>query len=307
MNASLPPASTSGVTSLDAMDALGLVRLRPLMARTEGSRDVVVGLVDGPVATELEGLASDRIRSLSGAPAAECRVPSSAACVHGTFVAAILSSMRTTPAPAICPGCTLLVRPVLREAPSPTEAPSTTPEELAAALTECVAQGARIVNLSLGVLRSSARGDRALEEALDSAARRGALVVAAAGNQGMVGSSALTRHPWVIPVAACDSRGALLPLSNFGPSIGRRGLVAPGSGVTSLLPGNTTWRGGGTSVAAPFVTGALALLWSLFPRAAAHELKQAILQVHEGRRPGIVPPRLDAERALAFIQRARTR
>ena len=31
--------------------------------------------------------------------------------------------------------------------------------------------------------------------------KRGAIVVAAAGNQGgMLGSSAVTRHPWVIPV-----------------------------------------------------------------------------------------------------------
>jgi subtilisin family serine protease len=194
---------------------------------------------------------------------------------------------------------------VLREGTSAAEAPATTPEELAAALSECVEHGARIVNVSLGVLNSSARGDRALKVALDHAARRGCLIVAAAGNQGTVGSSALTSHPWVIPVVACDPRGAVLPLSNLGPSIGRRGLAAPGSGVTSLLPGNTTLRGGGTSVAAPFVTGALALLWSLFPHAAGHELKHAILQVHMGRPPGIVPPRLDAERAFASFQRAR--
>ena len=40
---------------------------------------------------------------------------------------------------------------------------------------------------------------------MNHAAHRGVITVAAAGNQGTVGSSAITRHPWVIPVAACDT------------------------------------------------------------------------------------------------------
>ena len=41
---------------------------------------------------------------------------SSAACVHGTFVAGILSAKRGSAAPAVCPDCTLLVNPVFSEA-----------------------------------------------------------------------------------------------------------------------------------------------------------------------------------------------
>ena len=50
-------------------------------------------------------------------------------------------------------------------------------------------------------------------------------MVAAAGNQGTLGSSAITRHPWVIPVVACDLRGRPMNESNLGSSIGRRGLT----------------------------------------------------------------------------------
>ena len=99
--------------------------------------------------------------------------------------------------------------------------------------------------------------------------RRGAIVVAAAGNQGALGGFAITRHPWVIPVTACDNRGMPISESNLGGSIGRRGLAAPGDAVTSLSAAGQVLTFGGTSVAAPFVTGAIALLWSEFRGASA--------------------------------------
>jgi subtilisin family serine protease len=109
----------------------------------------------------------------------------------------------------------------------------------------------------------------------------------------------------VIPVAACDLAGAPLGLSNLSASIGRRGLAAPGQDVTSLRPDGDPDVGSGTSIAAPFVTGAIALLWSERPDAPAAAIKQAILRPHAKRRPGLVPPLLDAwgaYEALSNIQ-----
>ncbi len=85
--------------------------------------------------------------------------------------------------------------------------PSATPKELAAAIIECIDAGARVINMSLALAQPSTKGEQALEEALNQAVRRGVIVVAAAGNQGTLGSSAITRHPWVIPVVACDLQG----------------------------------------------------------------------------------------------------
>ena len=110
--------------------------------------------------------------------------------------------------------------------------------------------------------------------------KRGVIVVAAAGNQGTLGSSAITRHPWVIPVVACDLRGRPTNESNLGSSIGRRGLGAPGDGITSLGAEGQPVTFGGTSVAVPFVTGAIALLWSEFPAASAAQIKLAVTQAH---------------------------
>jgi len=277
------------------MDPLDLVQLTALMNRTSGRPDIVVGLLDGPVVMNHPDLEGGNIRQISGSLAGTCAQVNSAACAHGTFVAGILSAKRGSAAPAICPGCTLLVRPIFSETiPRGEPLPSTTPEELATAIIECIAAGARVINLSSAFAHPSSKSERALEEALDHAARRGVLVVAAAGNQGTLGSSAITRHPWVIPVAACDRRGGPLDQSNLGHSIGRRGLRAPGDAIASLGIDSQPLTSGGTSVAAPFVTGAIALLWSEFPSTTAPEMRVAITQIHAPRRATVVPPLLDA-------------
>ena len=133
-----------------------------------------------------------------------------------------------------------------------------------------------------------------MQAALDYAARRAVIVVAAAGNQSMVGSSVITRHPWVVPVAGCDLQGQPQSLSNLGSSIGKRGLLGPAEGITSLGAEGKPVSLGGTSVAAPFVTGAFALLWSQFPVASAAELLLAVRGTRRPSRVGIVPPLLDA-------------
>ena len=185
--------------------------------------------------------------------------------------------------------------------------PSATPQELAAAISECVAAGARVINLSLALAQPSTQGEQTLEEALNHAVRRGVIVAAAAGNQGTLGSSAITRHAWVIPVVACDLRGRPMNQSNLGSSIGRRGLSAPGDAITSLGPESQPLTLGGTSVAVPFVTGAIALLWSEFPAATAAQIKLAITQASTPRRASVVPPLLDAAGAYQILLTANVR
>ena len=278
------------------------------MERTPGNPDINIGLIDGAVATGHPDLLQQRLREVSVSAGATCVQIGSAACLHGTFVAGILAARRGSPAPAICPGCTLLIRPVFAETGSGREqVPSATPQELAMAIIDCVDAGARIINLSLALDQPSAGGQKALDDAFEHAVRRGVIVVAAAGNQGAMGSSAITRHPWIIPVAGCCLRGWPMNELNLGGSIGRRGLSAPGEGVTSLGSQGQPHTIRGTSVAAPFVAGAIALLWSLFPAASAAQIKLAVTNAWTVRRAAVVPPLLNAEAAYQTLVQTNSR
>lgn len=277
------------------MNPLDVVRLRKLMDLTSGKPDILIGLIDGPVAMDLPTLMGENIRGIRAEFSGACTAANSLACAHGTFVAGILSAKRTSGAPSICPNCTLLVRPIFIEKMSENaQMPSANPQELATAIIDAVKAGARVINLSAALVYSSMRKEHALEEALDYAAFHHVILVVAAGNQGLVGSTVITRHPWVIAVTACDERGYPLRYSNLGHSIGRQGLIAPGDEIVSLGTDGNFLTLSGTSAAAPFVTGTIALLYSIFPDATAVEMKSALIQSNSIRRTSILPPLLNA-------------
>lgn len=291
-----------------SMTPLELVKLPSLMERTSGRGELKIGLIDGPIALDHPDLARGNISEVSRRMSSTCTQTSSSACLHGTFVAGILTARRGSVAPAICPGCTLLVHPIFTETEMTNgEMPSATPEELAQAILGSINAGAQVLNVSASLAQPSLKSERALEEALDYAAKREVLVVVAAGNQGTLGSTAITRHPWVIPVVAYDLQRKPMNHSNLGNSIGRRGLGAPGENVTSLGSTGQPLTLGGTSAAAPFVTGAIALLWSAFPAATAAQVKFAVTQAYAPRRTTVVPPLLNAWGSYQFLMTANTR
>ena len=153
------------------MSPLDLVKLTGLMHLARGRPEIGVGPIDGPVAMDHPDLAAENVRAIPGGASGGCARAGSAACLHGTFVAGILSAKRDSPAPAICPDCTLFVRSIFSETtPANGHMPSATPGELAAAVVDTVQAGARVINLSAAPAQPSSRGGRELEEALDYAA-----------------------------------------------------------------------------------------------------------------------------------------
>jgi subtilisin family serine protease len=274
------------------------------MERTTGTPDVKIGLIDGPVVMNHPDLSSERVSEIPGSVSGACARASSTACLHGTFVAGILCAKRNSSAPAICPGCTLLVRPIFAEAAGTNSAmPSATPGELAQAILDCVNAGARVLNVSAALVQPSLKSEGQLQAALDQSAKRGVIVIVAAGNQGTLGSTAITRHPWVVPVVAFNLQGKPMDLSNLGNSISRHGLGAPGDKIRSLGADGKALTLAGTSAAAPFVTGAVALLFSEFPAAAAAQVRFAVTQAYAPRRTTVVPPLLDAWAAYRAMKR----
>ncbi|MEG4235876.1 S8 family serine peptidase [Microcoleus sp. Pol11C3] len=146
---------------------LDLVKLIALMELTSGNAEIIVGLIDGPVAVEHRQLAGENIRSLPGIKSGNCTQKSSIACKHGTFVAGILFGKRDSSAPGICPKCTLLLRPIFAEIASGSEQiPSATPQELATAIVEIVDAGVHVLNMSLALAQPSFNGQHELKQAL---------------------------------------------------------------------------------------------------------------------------------------------
>ncbi|MFI1886686.1 S8 family serine peptidase [Streptomyces jumonjinensis] len=293
----MQPMNPSAPSALSA--PLDLVRLTPLRTRTAGRSSVVVGLIDGRVALDHPALTGRPVRELRPAGTRGCR-RGDVCCAHGTFVAGILAA-----ATGICPGCTLLTRPLFTDRPAD-GGPATCltgvrTGELAEAITETVDAGAHILNLSMAQPAPSGVRDHALEAALDHAANRGVITVVAAGNQGRMGSSVLTGHPWVIPVIAYDRAGRPMPQSNLGRSIGRNGVGAPGDRITGLGLDGAPRTVSGTSAAAPFVTGAAALLCSLFPGASPAAVRYALTRT-PARRPSVTPPLLHAWAAYTALR-----
>jgi subtilisin family serine protease len=130
----------------------------------------------------------------------------------------------------------------------------------------------------------------ALLGAVKRAANAGILIIAAAGNDGYSnvksypanfdvtdtsdGSPKATFNP-LISVGAIDANGKLASFSNKGSTT--VDLVAPGVGIWSTGLGGGYLQKDGTSMAAPFVTGAVALYAAAHPNASGEEIKQAIL------------------------------
>jgi hypothetical protein len=277
------------------LKSLGLIKLNKLIELSSGIPEIKLGLIDGPIAVEHPDLVNSNICEIQSNSAA-CTKTRSEACTHGTFVIGMLSSKRDSAAPSICPNCTILVRPIFLESTEPVNA---SPKELAQSIFDCIHSGARAINLSLALSHQTI-GLNDLKEALDYSAKRGVIIVAATGNEGTLSSSAITSHPWVISVAACDSQGELMEQSNIEHSAGRRGLMAPGDRIQSLSSDGGYLTLSGTSVAAPFVIGTVGLLWSLFPDASPNLMRSAVMQ-NNGRRRLLIPALLDAWNAYQFL------
>ncbi|MPZ06058.1 MAG: S8 family serine peptidase [Nitrososphaeraceae archaeon] len=285
------------------MDPLALTKLQGLMNLSRGIPEVSVGVIDGPLDLNHPTLHNSKIRTTKESGYFDCKKASSMSCMHGTFIAGMLVSERGPYTLGICPNCEIIIRPVFKEVLDGSNIyyPSVSTQDLARAIVEVVDSGAKIINLSLGLTGSSLIKFQELEEAYDYAFRKRVLVIAAAGNQGSIGHVSLIDHPWVIPVASCDANGNLDPTSNIGPSIAKRGLMAPGKDITSSQAGGTYMKLSGTSVAAPFITGTIALLYSIFYETTTpQDLVMAIRR--DIRRRTLLPPLLNAERSIQVME-----
>lgn len=207
---------------------------------------------------------------------------------HGTFVTGLIAAKTANlwGMAGINPEARIMVLKALDDSGS----------TLASRVTEAIVyaadNGARVINLSLGGRKLT----HAEKLAVDYAHTKGAVVVAAVGNEGKdTADFAPANLNHVIGVAATDENDARAPFSNWGPAVD---IAAPGVDMLSLRAQNSdlafnvvkkyTWgdnvvgykyyRATGTSFAAPLVSATASLILANNPRLTNTQVERMLLQ-----------------------------
>ena len=153
----------------------------------------------------------------------------------------------------------------------------------AAGIRYAVDKGAKVVNVSAGIVRPS----QTMQEAVAYAIANGVVVVAASGNRGDDVPNYPAAYPNVIGVGASTRNDDIAPFSSFGAHVW---VAAPGQDIVSTYHDSRTAADtyaqlSGTSAAAPYVSGTVALMLSqrgdLSPRAIREILKATAVDIKE--------------------------
>lgn len=164
-------------------------------------------------------------------------------------------------------------------------------KDIALAIRYAVDNGARVINCSFG--KSFSPNADWVYEAIQYAASKNVLIVHAAGNEGLNidapenpnfpndhrNNSGSEIADNVIEVGSLTENYGSEMVSSFS-NYGKNNVdvFAPGSGIYSTMPGNTYEFQGGTSMAAPHVSGLAALILSYYPKLTAVQVKKIIIQ-----------------------------
>jgi len=146
------------------------------------------------------------------------------------------------------------------------------------AIDHAIAQGAQVINLSLGT-RNDVRSIRAM---VDYAHSLGVIVVASSGNSGNTRvtypavTAAQSAYVHAIGVGSVDADDQKSSFSTYGANLE---MLAPGSGIATLFPGEAIARVNGTSFAAPWVSGVAALAIGAGASAPAQPIVDASVSV----------------------------
>ncbi|MEH0934629.1 S8 family serine peptidase [Micromonospora psammae] len=207
---------------------------------------------------------------------------------HGTHVASTIAGSGAASQGShkgVAPGATLYSAKVCMREGCPESA-------ILAGMTWAAEQGVKVVNMSLGGPDSP--GTDPIEAALtDLTHRHGVLFVVSAGNEGLAGESTVSSPGGVdeaLTVGAVSKTGELAEFSSRGPRAGDAGIkpdiTAPGVGIVAarssasqLWPAENPQYASmdGTSMAAPHVAGAAAILAQQHPDWTPERIKSTLM------------------------------
>ncbi|WP_406156004.1 type VII secretion-associated serine protease mycosin [Streptomyces sp. NBC_00882] len=201
---------------------------------------------------------------------------------HGTAMAGIIAGhghgvgngdgvMGIAPEARILP-----VRVILEDGdPARSRARNTRGNALAEGIRWAADHGADVINLSLGDDSASAHPEAGEDDAVQYALKKGAVVVASAGNGGEKGDhiSYPAAYPGVIAATAVDKFGTR---ASFSTRRWYATVAAPGDDVVIADPDHKYYEGWGTSAASAFVSGAVALVKAAHPSLTPAQIKKLL-------------------------------
>ncbi|HRF60773.1 MAG TPA: S8 family peptidase [Fimbriimonadaceae bacterium] len=217
---------------------------------------------------------------------------------HGTHCAGIAAAATNNGlgVAGVAWGCKILPVKVIGDDGSGTD------DDIAAGIVWAVDQGAKVISMSFG----GPDAGQTLAAAVAYATDHGVLVVCSAGNAGTTAPVYPAFYLSSLAVSAVDAQDRRASFSNYGNWVE---LAAPGVEILSTLPGGSYDRRSGTSMAAPFVAGAAALLFSQLGSGATLAKVRARLESNAIAVPGrfVTKGRLDVLRALTNATGTATR
>ncbi|WP_254812945.1 type VII secretion-associated serine protease mycosin [Streptomyces cavourensis] len=202
--------------------------------------------------------------------------------LHGTAMAGIIAGRGNGPGRAdgvlgIAPEVKILPVRVILESKDPARAKArkTRGTALADGIRWAADNGADVINLSLGDDSESAHPDPGEDSAIQYALSKGISVVASAGNGGEKGDriSYPAAYPGVIAVAAVDAYGTH---ASFSTRRWYATVSAPGVDIVVANPDGHYYIEWGTSAAAAFVSGAVALVRAAHPGLDPAQIKKLL-------------------------------
>lgn len=279
------PPSSFDTAEYRRSSGVALANALPAYAGGATGLGVLAGVIDSGVATGNAEFAG-RISAASADVAASRGLEDEDG--HGTAVASVLLGARNGQGThGVAFDATLLV--LRADSPGSCATPGADGESgctfpdraIARGLDLAVAQKARVVNISLG----GGGPDSTLRAAVDRATAAGVVIVISAGNDSAADPDVLARiasdpvaRGMVIVVGATDSGGTIAGFSNRAGVDADHYIAALGVGVRAIDNSGAAYLWDGTSLAAPHVAGAVALLAQAFPNLTGAQLVELLLQ-----------------------------
>lgn len=288
---------------------LGAIHLKQGWACTKGSANVKVAIVDDGIQA---GHPMFKGRIVDAYNVFTQNNTLSMGEGHGTHTAALAAGSAdyyNRGASGVAPGCQIMPIQVFDNKRCPLSA-------LVAGVMYALHHNADVVNISIGpsfkglnvlpveqqaeIARTQFRNVALLwARVCQLAARKRAILVFAAGNDDILTSiPPENRNASSIVVTAVDPRLCPTSFTNYGPG---SDISAPGKGISSAFPVNTFKMLDGTSMAAPIVTGTIALMKSLKKDLTVAQARNVLYRTGAAVY-GNIPPMVLVDKALEAVR-----